>query len=1675
MEGTELGLFNNFRPFTGERRKTRQDAAHRNQTTKRRCHFEKMEPRQLLDADPVIAGITYLEDDLGQDTTPDYFEVTFQGGADTTQMTQFVLNGDQDLSGGLSNGDMFFDVDGSLPGAGHSHGFQFHAGGSVGINANDILGVSVSDDGLMMTVNVRNFDAGDKLAFTIDVDEVEQLRNDKIASGVEFEGTHFEASFVDENYTFENRDIDVLAVLDDGQPQQQSEGTFYDEYDLLLAEGEAASNGLLDLVRDNEQGQADRNAGAVDAYDLVPKPIEISGTVYHDENLNCEHDGNEDGIEGVLISLQKFNDNSGQYETVATTTTDANGDYSFGRELGLTPGKFRLIEDQPSGYLDVGASAGTVEGTEDGIVATDADNNKNIIGDIDIPLGGTAAENYDFKEVLPATIAGNVYHDRNDDGNIDPGEEGIANVLIQVTRIGAKDASIDDPFASTEPIFVRTDANGHYEVTGLPPGIYEVTEINNYPVGSNPLVDFVDGKDTVGTIGGLAMGDKINDQFNTIELCAGDDGIEYNFGELKPASISGFVTIATPEGDCLDPTDPNHRGIAGVEVQLFDSNGNLVASTLTDDNGQYEFENLNTGTYTIVEVQPDGYLDGAESIGRVEGELAGLNPVNDRFVNVSLGSGEAGTMYNFCEHLPASVKGYVWYDLDNNGGFDTGERGIEGVVIELYDADGALVAQTTTDADGRYCFDDLYAGEYKIVETQPSDYIDGKESLGSVAGTASGEIGEDEFCYVNLLEGEQGDHYNFGEIRLGSIAGTVHGDVNGDCTFDPAEGDMPLEGVVLELLDVNGEVIATTKTDANGNYAFTGLVPGEYSVREYTPDGYVDGEEMVGTVNGESTGKMFDDLLAGIVLTSGQNAVDYDFCEHVPAQLKGSVWYDVNNDGVRQSGEKGIEGVVIQLFDADDNLVSEVVTDADGRYCFENLVAGEYKVRELQPGDYVDGKESLGGVDGALMGKQENDAFCNIVLKGGQTGENYDFGEIRLASIEGFVHLDPNGDCVYNTFEGDEPLIGAKLQLLDANGNVIGQTVTDIHGHYQFDNLLPGTYSVREIQPEGVFTTGERIGTGGGNSAENIITDIVVESGQKLVNYNFCEQEGAEIHGRVWEDGPAFKTSDGQVPDGYRGQRDGVYDPSVDTPLSGVRMELWYYIDPVSNEIAPRPVTLGEVLGDDYGHLGNDPNAAVWVETMQNGEYWFTGLKAGNYIVVESQPGGYVDANDTPGSTTGFVFNSEAAGAVAPNILLSTFSSERLLDSIVNIRVNAGDVSIQNNFSEVRAISEPGGPGSPPPPIDQPPTPTPPSPPLNPGLGLAGNQSINYVSVIGGGRGLIAVGTPEVGLPYTWHLSVVNAGHPRGETAVDQPIWLQASYLSQQDWNRFDMDAGEWTFTTADEDGSIDLTSERSFFGMIDGIPLAGDFNGDGVDEIAVYKDGYWMIDLNGNGQWDSDDLMARLGNEDDRPVVGDWDGDGKEDIGIFGPIWEGDDEAIEAEPGLPDPDNDPMTRPKNVPPRVVEAAEGARAMRLSSFGTSRMDVIDHVFGYGDEDDTPVVGDWNGDSIRSIGIFRDGQWQIDLNADGQLNYHDDEFTFGRAGDLPLVGDFNGDGIEEVAIYRNGTWIIDSNGNREIDATDMVFEMGGRGDVPVVGDWNGDGVDEPAIYQSGATEANSRIQ
>lgn len=1231
-----------------------------------------------------------------------------------------------------------------------------------------------------------------------------------------------------------------------------------------------------------------------------------------------------------------------------------------------------------------------------------------------------------------ATISGYVYHDRDDDGNREtPNEQGIGGVTLELMKDGVATG-----------IKTVTDANGYYEFIDLLPGSYGVRETQ--PAG------WIDGKDTTGSHGGTAG----NDVITGAVLNYGDDGVNYNFGELLPGSISGRVILSLgPDCEFDDP----QQFLAGIQIDLLDAQGNVIRSTQTNQNGEYKFTGLAPGSYQVREHQPQQYYDGGERIGSAGGSKFDVGNQYSVFAGIVITSDLDAVNYDFCEHVGANLSGWVYHDRSNEGDFNRpGEEGIGGVTVELL-LNGQVVASTVTSTSagtvGYYQFTNLARGTYTVREVQPANWLDGKDREGSQGGVA----GNDTITEIVLDYGDDAIEYNFGELLPGAISGRVHADENEDCDFD--RPGVLLSGVRIDLLDASGTVIATTLTDQNGEYKFSGLAPGVYQVREHQPTQYFDGGERIGNAGGTKS-EVADQfsIIAGINITSGLNATNYDFCEKIGVMLSGNVYHDRSNDGVfDRNTEEGIAGVVVKLLDengADTGL--RATTNAQGFYKFNNLRAGKYSVVEVHPSGWLDGLDTPGNL-GGVAAPVPGDTISLVTVKWGEMGTEYNFGELKPGSIRGQVVVSTDPDC--DPDDGEPPIAGVRIDLLDGQGNFIRSTLTDANGEYEFTDLRPGKYSVREQQPNGYFDLDAHVGDGGGTRVStNLLRDIDVGSDEHLANYDFCEGPPATISGYVYIDGPAIPTNTPLTPQQIYELRQGYRTPD-DTPLAGIVLEL-------------RQGTSGEPITADIALPGTYVDGPIRVTTDANGYYRFTGLRPGTYSVVQVHPAGLIDSRDMPGLTGGFAVNPEGIPATRGNVprleiipddvslVINDFRDQFGNNALVRIPLAAGQHSQENNFSEVVTIPirEPFIPFQTPPLEPQPNVYDEPNFPANPLRYKLPPLPTRIPDWIGGSA---------KALGYTWHLSVVNAGQPRSVSEATLIYRLTSAPVVAAAWTETPLDAGHWVLGRF-EGGNVSILREVTF-GHPEGKPVVGDFNGDGVWDVGIYRDGRWYLDLNGNGEWDAGDLWAKLGKQGDLPVTGDWDDDGKTDIGVYGKAWDRDPWAIQHEPGLPDTDNyptQPLAHHKNVPPTAEEATSGGRLMKRTAQGKPRADLIDHVFLYGAPGDEPVTGDWNGDGIRAIGVYRDGEWTIDLDGDGRLGDTDGHYTFGQAGDLPVIGDFNGDGVDELGVYRDGQWIIDTNGNRRIDAHDTVFALGEAGDAPVVGDWDGDGTDDPGTYKSG---------
>lgn len=122
----------------------------------------------------------------------------------------------------------------------------------------------------------------------------------------------------------------------------------------------------------------------------------------------------------------------------------------------------------------------------------------------------------------------------------------------------------------------------------------------------------------------------------------------------------------------------------------------------------------------------------------------------------------------------------------------------------------------------------------------------------------------------------------------------------------------------------------------------------------------------------------------------------------------------------------------------------------------------------------------------------------------------------------------------------------------------------------------------------------------------------------------------------------------------------------------------------------------------------------------------------------------------------------------------------------------------------------------------------------------------------------------------------------------------------------------------------------------------------------------------------------------------------------------------------------------------------------------------DLVVRFGRPGDIPVVGDWNGNGVHTIGVVRGNRWLLkNSNRAGGADY---DFVFGEPGDIPVVGDWNGSGSTSIGMVRGNRWLLRnslSGGSANYD-----FTFGSGNGYPVAGDWNGDGITGIGWYESG---------
>lgn len=644
----------------------------------------------------------------------------------------------------------------------------------------------------------------------------------------------------------------------------------------------------------------------------------LSGTVYEDDDDNGAQGPGEDGVGGATVHLRGTDDLGATVDLVETSATD--GSWTF---ADIRPGTYSVVVDPVDGLLTGIATPGSAGG-DPGTIGD------GTINDITIEPA-TNATGYLVGELAPQIIQATVFNDADADGVQGAGEQGIANTLFRLTgtdTVGAVDRT------------ARSGPDGVVTFADLRDGTYTLTETQ--PTG------YLDG--TVAT--GASVGTPGANTVRDIVVNGENSTDEYTFAELEPSSIAGTVYDDANGNGVRDPGEPAVGG-ATVTLTGTDDAGDVEDSFVTAADGAFSFTQLRPGSYQLEQTLPAAYLDGKERAGTAGGEVDNTAPGSRTITGIDIGTGTAATGYLFGDVRAASLAGSVFEDANGNGVSDPGEPGIPGVTITVAGTDdfGQPVSEsTTTTAAGGWTVEDLRPGTYSVTETQPPGYLDGAVTVGSAGGTA----GTNTITAIVLSSGVDATGYRFGERTISSLSGTVFADDDGDGV--QGAGEDGIAGVTMTLLDAAGApTTITTTTDAEGRWRFGGLLPGTYGVREAQPDGFFDGTVVLGGGGGTAG----DDEVTGITVDG--DVTGYAFTEYAPSTIRGSVWHDADDDGVRDDGEEGIAGVVVELGGPE---ARTATTAADGSFVFASLPAGTYSLTERAPDAFAEGRAVVGSAGG---------------------------------------------------------------------------------------------------------------------------------------------------------------------------------------------------------------------------------------------------------------------------------------------------------------------------------------------------------------------------------------------------------------------------------------------------------------------------------------------------------------------------------------------------------------------------------------------------------------------------------------------------------------------------------------------------------------------------------------
>ncbi|VXC16638.1 Adhesin [Bacillus mycoides] len=581
---------------------------------------------------------------------------------------------------------------------------------------------------------------------------------------------------------------------------------------------------------------------------------------------------------------------------------------------------------------------------------------------------------------------------------------------------------------------VTTDKEGKAKISDLSVGKYKLVEKAGLP-GYKKLTEPVSFEITKGMTTVLSM--KVeNEQLD-----------------------KGSVEITKVDKD-------SQKVLAGVVFEVQDETGKVVTKVTTDKEGKANVSDLSVGKYKLVEKESlPGYKKLAEPVSfeitkgmtevlslKIENEMVDTGNVEitkiDKDNKVSLAgvvfevqdeTGKVVTKVTTDKEGKANVSDlsvgkYKLVEVESLPGYkklekpvpfeitkgmtkslaftvenemvDTGnveitkidkdsKAPLEGVVFEVRDSKGKVVTKVKTDKDGKANVSDLSIGKYELVEVEtPAGYKPLEKPI--------------------LFEIEKG--------RVTALQLTVENELvdtgNVEITKVDKENKDALADAVFEIQDEAGQVVAKITTDKKGHAQVTNLSVGTYKLVEVkAPKGY---KQLVDPI----TFQIEKGMTKSLTLTVENEMLD-----------KGNV--EITK--VDKDSQKVLAGVVFEVQDEKDKVVTKVTTDKDGKATISDLSVGKYKLVEVE----------------SLPGYKKLAKPVSFEIKKGMTevlslkveNEKLDKGSVEITKVDK---------------DSQKVLAGVVFEVQDEQGKVVTEVTTDKEGKATISDLSVGKYKLVE-------------------------------------------------------------------------------------------------------------------------------------------------------------------------------------------------------------------------------------------------------------------------------------------------------------------------------------------------------------------------------------------------------------------------------------------------------------------------------------------------------------------------------------------------------------------------------------------------------------------------------------